>query len=308
MLAAEMARRDVGRGLGRVLLTCESPILAAFLGGRVRVPGIDVMTVQDARRVAVRKGPWDVVVLDEAQDIFTDDGLDVLDELVRDGPQDGTWRLFYDINNQAGLHGRFDDGLLLVLRESGAPLLALERNCRNAKPIILYTRAMTGADLGLPVAGGGPEVRTEFPADRAEEARLLEAEIERLLCDDVAPSSITILSFAERKDSVVGLLPPATRSEIRTFDERTAARERPSRMTFARIDDFKGFENDFILVVDIGRLQGERADAARLYIALSRARYGLWAAIPGHLQEEYEAIRAKNLPAVPAARDDESIA
>ncbi len=299
MLAAEIARRDSVRG--RVLLTCQSPTLAVFLAGRVTTPGVDVLAVEEARRVAARTGPWDVVVLDEAQDIFTDEGLDVLDELVVGGAQDGLWRLFYDINNQAGLHGRVDDGLLQVLEDSGAQPVALQRNCRNAKPVILYTQTLTGADLGRPIDGTGPEVLTAFPADRQEEARLLQAELARLAADDVVASSITILSFVERKESVVGLLPPAIRTKIRDFDARVAARERPSGMTFARIDDFKGFENDFILVVDVGRLDGERADVARLYIALSRARFGLWAAIPAHLEEEYEALRAKHLPNVLAS-------
>jgi hypothetical protein len=292
LLAAEVARRDHVRG--RVLLTCQSPVLAAFLARRVTTPGVVVLPVDEAREVAVREGPWDVVVLDEAQDIFTDDGLDVLDELVVGGAQDGLWRLFYDINNQAGLHGRVDEAFLEVLKESGAAQVTLDVNCRNAPPVILYTRSMTGADLGQPTEGEGPEVLVEFPTDRAEEARLVSAELARLASEGVPGNDITILSFAERDDSVVASLPPRTRRQIRTFDERVATRDRPSGITFARIDDFKGLENDFVLVVDVGRLAGDRADAARLYIALSRARYGLWAAIPSGLQAEYDALRDKH--------------
>jgi hypothetical protein len=301
MLAAEIARRDTARG--RVLLTCQSPTLAAFLRRRVDVPGADAMSIGEAREIAVRDGPWDVVVLDEAQDIFTDDCLDVLDELVVGGAQDGSWRLFYDINNQAGLYGQVDDGLLELLSGTGAAQVVLRRNCRNAKSVVLYAQTLTGADLGQPLAGVGPRVRTDFPVDRDEEARLLEAELARLSAESVLASGITILSFEERGASVLRQLPRSVTSKIWDFDGNVAARATPPGLTFAHIDDFKGFENDFILVTDLGRLEGERADAARLYIALSRARYGMWLAVPRHLKKTYEAIREKHLPDVLAAME-----
>jgi hypothetical protein len=303
MLAAEIARRDSRRG--RVLLTCQSPTLAAYLAGRVDIPGVDVMSIGEARASAGRGRPWDIVVLDEAQDIFTDDCLDVLDELVVGGAQDGAWRLFYDVNNQAGLYGQVDDGLLELLSGTGAGQVLLRRNCRNAKSVVLYAQTLTGADLGQPLAGVGPRVRTDFPVDRDEEVRLLEAELARLAAESVVASGITILSFEQREASVLQQLPRSLTSRIRDFDATVAARVNPLGLTFAHIDDFKGFENDFILVTDLSRLEGDRADAARLYIALSRARYGMWFAVPRQLKKAYEAIREKHLPDVLAALEEQ---
>ena len=43
---------------------------------------------------------------------------------------------------------------------------------------------------------------------------------------------------------------------------------------------FKGLENDFILVCGLTGLDETQLDRARIYVAMSRARVGLWVAVP----------------------------
>lgn len=303
LLAAEIARRDAARG--RVLLTCQSPALAAHIATRCDHDRVDVLPIEEARRAAAAGGRWEILVVDEAQDIFSAEGLDLLEELVEGGVEQGTWRIFYDVNNQAGLYGEVDDGLLDLLRDAGGQPVQLRRNCRNAKPVVLHTQTLTGADLGQPLAGEGPVVRTAFPATREEEAKLVTEELARLARQDVPAGEITILSFKERDDSVVTLLPAALARTIESFDHDVAEQWPRKRMTFAHIDDFKGFENDFVLVVDIDSLDDDRAHVARLYIAMSRARYGLWLAVPAALEQRFQKLRTTNLAAVLAGLEDQ---
>lgn len=302
LLAVEIARRDATRG--RVLLTCQSPPLAAHIATRCEPDTIDVLPIDRARETARTGGPWDTVVVDEAQDIFSADGVDVLEELVLGGIEKGTWRLFYDVNNQAGLYGEIDDGMLGLLRDVAGHPVVLRRNCRNAKPVVLHTQTLTGADLGQPLAGEGPVVHTVFPTDRVEEARMVTEELARIAAQDVPAGEITILSFKDRRDSVLSLLPNAFNRTVETFGDNVAGDWPGQRITFARIDDFKGFENDFILIVDLESLDGHRTNVARLYIAMSRARYGLWLAVPAPMRTRFEGIRKRNLPAVLANLED----
>jgi hypothetical protein len=299
-LALEMARRDAVRH-ERVLLTCESPMLAAFLGERSS--GFDVADIESARGIAAANGPFDVVVVDEAQDVFTLDGVSVLDELCAGGIEHGRWRCLYDLNNQAGLRGDADVEAFGLLSGTGAHQVVLRRNCRNTKAVVLQTQTLTAADLGVPMAGEGPKVSYRFARDDAEEATLVGEELERLSREDVLAGEITIVTGRTAETSPLRLLDPQLYQRLVRFDEAVAAAWPQSHTTWARVDDFKGFENDFVLVCGLASLDGTQADLARLYIGMSRARFGLYMVIPSTLQARFDELRRSNYKAVLAARE-----
>ena len=64
------------------------------------------------------------------------------------------------------------------------------------------------------------------------------------------------------------------------------------------VDDFKGLENQFISLVDVDSVAGEGRTRAVLYVAMSRARAGLWIAVRKDLEEQLEEIKRMNLPEV----------
>ncbi len=68
-IAAEMARRHAAAG-DRVLMTCASPVLAAYLRARLSSFGIDVMPLEQALGELPQGEPYDVLLLDEAQDVL----------------------------------------------------------------------------------------------------------------------------------------------------------------------------------------------------------------------------------------------
>ncbi|UOY01883.1 NERD domain-containing protein [Blastococcus sp. PRF04-17] len=81
LLAAETARRAASAGAS-VLVTCRSPRLAELLQGRLDGTGASVMPFH---RLDPSRAPADVLVVDEAQDLFDVDSLLVLDQLVDGG-------------------------------------------------------------------------------------------------------------------------------------------------------------------------------------------------------------------------------
>ncbi|HZV72397.1 MAG TPA: NERD domain-containing protein [Conexibacter sp.] len=299
MLAVETARRDALAG-HRILFTCRSHVLAAFVGSRDLPRGVEVMPIEVAVE-AVEAGlkPFDCVIVDEAQDIFTVEGVDALEVLLRGGLDEGRWRCFFDVNNQAGFYGLLEEAVLELLQEAASgPTITLRRNCRNPRPVVVETRAVTGADLGMPLDGAGPKVSFAFPASDEEEAQLLAAELGRLRGGEIAAGSITILSPRPFARSPVHLLPRSVRDHLRVVDTSNVGAWPPSATTFAQIDDFKGLENDFVLVCGLERLTDAVVDRARLYVAMSRPRYGLWIAIPERLRPEFRRLKTRHIQAI----------
>lgn len=300
LLALEMARRDALRGR-TVLLTCHSPLLARFLSARAPAD-VKVASLDEAGRIMQeRNAGFDVVIVDEAQDVFTLEGVAILDSLVAGGIEEGTWRCFYDLNNQAGLFGEFDPDAFGLLSGTQAHTVALRRNCRNTKPIVLQTQSVTGADLGVPMAGDGPSVTFVKPADVQEETRMLAAELERLATADVASGSITILTGSGSAPSPADALDPAIRKRMLKLDAAVAGAWPVDRITVTAIEEFKGMENDFVLVCGLSGIDESRIDRARLYVAMSRARIGLWMAIPADLSGRFDALRRENMERALAA-------
>ena len=61
---------------------------------------------------------YDVLIVDEGQDLFNIDDIAVLDSMMNGGLQNGEWYIFHDINNQSGLFGKNyskDDTVLVSL-------------------------------------------------------------------------------------------------------------------------------------------------------------------------------------------------
>lgn len=293
-LAVEVARREAARE-ARVLLTCKSHVLASFLAGRVSVPGVAVLPLDKA--IDANAEPYDVLVLDEAQDILDFESLEQVSTLVAGGLEAGRWRMFCDGNNQSSVFGNFDPEALEYLRSLAGAGGMLQRNCRNTRDIVIQTKLVTHADLGMPSAGHGPPVEWAFFDDDISESKLLAGHLSRLIDDDVLPGDVTILSPLPFDASCVSRMAPKWRRRIQILDAGGASEWPLREITFATITDFKGLENTFIVVVDIDSLATER-DLSLLYIAMSRARAGLWIALPERLRDELTSLQQAELSAV----------
>jgi hypothetical protein len=129
-------------------------MLVAFLEDRIDRLTVAVMsyeTLVTSGRTDFRQ--YDVLIVDEAQDLMGFEHLDVLGQVVEGGLEQGRWRFFLDSNNQTNLYPDFDADALEFLHSYSPVLLRLTRNCRNTEEVVLQTKLVTRADLG--VASGG---------------------------------------------------------------------------------------------------------------------------------------------------------
>ena len=272
-LAERLARRWADTG-AQVALVCRSPWLRHFLASRLSAPGVTVSLIGGVRLDCHRSGltRFDALIVDEGQDLFEKRYLETLDGVLSGGLHSGRWCWFHDLNNQA-LTPRFESEAKEHL-ESLAPVrMPLRINCRNTRVILEWIQDELDADLGVRGAGAGPAVRCQTAANRRDSANRAAREIEELVdVGGLAPGSVTILSSFDLADSSVSEMPGGAVSRVRRLDEYSMRRIQGDKVGFARIDEFKGLENEAIVVVDLPAPNGGDPYMPAQYVAMSRAR------------------------------------
>jgi hypothetical protein len=268
-LALEIGRRHMERGQ-KVVLVCRSIVLAEYLRSRAGA-GITVTSIDKISQVL----PHDVLLVDEGQDVLNIENLAKLDGCVTGGLEKGTWRIFFDINNQSGVYADYEEEALEMLRTYNAVWLELHRNCRNTLNIVSQTRLLTSADLGKPAAGDGPKVTYQYVKHNAAGSTALERAIYTLLENDVALDDITILSPVSFQQSVAAALPKQLVGRVTVLNESNAANFPKGRLAYATVADYKGLENKFIFLVDFELVHFQEGSLSTLYVAMTRARAGL---------------------------------
>ena len=114
LLAIEIAKRTLNK---KILIVCKSAILAKFIKGQISSEMVDVMDMNEVTETYFReskvvliesvKPVYDMLIVDEGQDLLDDLSIARLDTLLINNIENGCWRWFMDINNQAGVNGRF---------------------------------------------------------------------------------------------------------------------------------------------------------------------------------------------------------
>ncbi len=291
-LAAEVARRQALSGRS-VLLTCRSSILASFTRSMMIGTGVSVFSA-DKIPGGTR---FEVVVIDEAQDLMNFSELEHLEGAISGGWSEGRWVMFMDQNRQAHLYGDFDPEALQFVQSFGPVPATLRTNCRNTREIVFNTRAFTGADTGVAAAGAGPEVQFVTVPDADSEAAALAAHLRSLHDQEVSAGYVTIVSMrGDWNTSAARGLRAARKGKLRLIDENVAGSWPGDELTWASAVDIKGLENRFVCVIDIDSLESE-ADIDLLYVTLSRPRAGLWIATSPEIARTLGELYAVNAPA-----------
>jgi hypothetical protein len=268
-LALEIARRHAERGQ-TVLFVCKSIVLVEFLRSRAG-SNITIAAADSLNKVQ----PYEVLIVDEGQDILNIANLTQLDKYLLNGIEKGTWRIFYDINNQSGVYAGYEYEALEMLGSYNIAWLELHRNCRNTLNIVNQTRLLTAADLGKPAAGDGPKVNYLYVENKVAGVGQLEKSIFKLLEDDVPIGDITILSPGPLRKSIASGLSRKLANQLLVLSPSNASRFPDGHLTFATVADFKGLENKFIFMVDFESGHFQDGNLSTTYVAMTRARVGL---------------------------------
>ncbi len=225
LLAVEEASRR-GRQGGKVFLCCFNKQLAGVLktatadvpnvdvfhlhgfmamkmaeaGLRDRVPSVPLAEQMSRYYPALciealfeldEVGTYDVLVVDEAQDLLTDACLEVFDALLEGGLREGNWRIFHDPYQNIY---RFNDhnpdeaaGAVERLRKYHPTTFKLTDNCRNTAPIGVAASLVGRATWDCNLNVEGPKVEYIWYRDRAHQRREISACINRWLSGGLKP-------------------------------------------------------------------------------------------------------------------------
>lgn len=293
-LAIEAARRGVMRG-DRTLLCCYNRLLATWLKSETKplMPGLTTDTLHALMyRIAGQEpvgaptseyfaetlpvlavdalldghemaGAFDMVVIDEAQDIATPRFLDVIELLVTGGLVQGRVMAFGDFAHQAIYTGS-DNGQLLRGRMPSSQF-ELRTNCRNRPRI----GALAGSAFGVTPyrrfrrPDDGIHVTLRPYADQAQHVALIAEAIDTMRGDGHQLGDIAVLSMAAR-GAAIDLLEPHARWLT------SAENATPGRIRTATVHAFKGLEAPAVVVTDLVDLSNDR-QRQLFYIAASRA-------------------------------------
>jgi hypothetical protein len=235
---------------------------------------------------------FDVVVLDEAQDLIVAQYLDVLEMLLEGGLAGGRWVFFGDFERQAiyaeGL-ARGSEDLLGQLRNRAPHQTAfpLRTNCRNAENIAIAVELACRME---PCYGkilsteAGSELVVQFYKDSDKQRKKLDRAINDAR-HRFSSSQIAILSMKEDRASCASKLsqldPDARLHPLRSRSQQVGS------IPYTTIHAYKGLEAPAVILTDIDEFGGERMESL-LYIGMSRARQHLCILMHESCRKGYE--------------------
>jgi hypothetical protein len=272
-LAVELAKRFASDEKN-IVLVCKSNWLKRYLETRIQNEFVTVSTI-DSLRVDMRRSGidvYDILIVDEGQDLFDFNDIELLDEVLKYGLKEGEWYIFHDVNNQSGLFIDTKIEILELLESYNPAKIPLVTNCRNSEPILKKVQDTLALDMGTKGTGMGPKVHELI--DTQNNGSILNQEIKSMLQGGVSPSSITILSPLGYEESTISLLPKKMQKNIVKLDDYSMRSLPLPEISFSEIKNFKGLENEVIIVIDLAEPQNikESSKKVEYYVAMSRAR------------------------------------
>jgi hypothetical protein len=239
------------------------------------------ITVNAIEQLQGTTDTFEVVFVDEGQDLMTMDGLDRISRHVKGGLEPGVWRWFMDENNQAHFGSKFDPDAYAYLTQNlptGKPTrLPLMRNVRNTREIISSVVAWTGAEVGKAEwTGHGGEPEIVVCEGKRDMINGIASTIDALSSNDVALDQIGIICSSTLDTSILEELPDHIRNALVPIDPSTVRAQLMGRITWGSAAEFKGLERPIILLV--GFCGSEVIDRQRteFYVASTRANYSLF--------------------------------
>jgi hypothetical protein len=222
----------------------------------------------------MHSGFLDLLVLDEAQDLFIGAYLDIFDLLLKGGLKKGRWRFFGDFERQdiyaQGAVGKEEFYGSRI--DERCALQTLSENCRNTQEIsaalTLHARLRPGYSRVLR-EDSRHDPALLFYTTQEEQLRSVLGLLDGYQAEGFKASEIVLLS-PQRAGCLARLLAeqPAWKGRLREYSND------PSSATFSTIHAFKGLEAPVVILTDIRSLATSK-DFDLLYVGMSRALHRL---------------------------------
>ncbi|MFN4350532.1 MAG: NERD domain-containing protein [Hylemonella sp.] len=276
-------------GLMRSIAELDVPAKAdsEFWGVELPMRAVDAL-LTDSRETQ----SFDLLLVDEAQDLLSDPFLDVMELLLKGGLGSGHWAMFGDFERQAiyaDKSATLGVDRLKARTAASVSTYRLRINCRNATRIAEAVTITSGLSPGysrILNTTDSADVDPVFYRSASHQGELLLATIATLL-KSFAPAEIVVLSMRADASSCV-----ARQSREQAGWHFTSYREESesgASIRYSTVHAFKGLEAPAVVLTDIEGIDDEQAKAL-LYVGMSRARVRLHILMHERLRSGYDAM------------------
>lgn len=228
--------------------------------------------------------PFDSLVVDEGQDLGYKPYLDMLDWVLKGGWTRGTWIWMED--NEQNLFVPTEQKCDADLSKFKPTVFRLTKNCRNTRPICLFTSLATGTKMQNSLVNDGPKVETFFFRDNKHQLRELNNTIKRLLSEGVKAEDIVMLTTVSPEKSVIKETNRIAGIQLIDYESRL---KKKKGLMYSTIHSFKGLESKAIIVTDIENLILSNSKFLN-YVGFSRAMSWLGVFISERIKPEFEQL------------------
>lgn len=236
---------------------------------------------------------FDKLIIDEGQDLIRDEYLELFDSLLKNGLNNGNWEIYGDFERQAIFGQKSKAEMIELLKQRcNYSNFLLKMNCRNTKEIGEETSLISGFDKPpflLEYLQGIP-VEYVFYTDNSDQIKKLEEQISKLIVSKLPFTDLVILSPKKFENSGVAHIKDYGIKDINKHQSFIES----NFLTFSTIQAFKGMESNYVIITDIDDLTTDKA-MSLMYVAMSRARYGLIIIVSETERGRYKEILKKRL-------------
>ena len=206
---------------------------------------------------------YDVLIMDEGQDILKPLYLYSLDCLLKGGLNLGRWAVFYD-EKQNIYNPEYQEGMD-ILRSYPHTKFRLFVNCRNTVQIGTYSAKASGVTFAEFMRENGEEVGKISYEDEKDFGRKIKEILKVLREGKVSDGDITFLSPKKYKNSKLAAM------KVKVNELNDDFQPDPAVPVYATIQGFKGLDAKVVILCDVEALRNETF-SQYIYLAGTRAR------------------------------------
>lgn len=237
---------------------------------------------------------FDKLIIDEGQDLIREEYLTLFDSMLNGGLANGHWEIYGDFERQSIFAQLEKDEMFSIINEYTNPTkFILKINCRNTKQIGEETALISGFEKPpflLEHLEGIP-VEYIFFSDEIDQKNLLETQLRKFAASSLPLKELMILSTKKIEFTCANSLVSFPIKEIKKTSDLVKSQD---FFGFATVQSYKGMESYYIVITDIEDLSSELAKSL-LYVAMSRAKYGLILLIAESKRNNYREILKRKL-------------
>lgn len=216
---------------------------------------------------------FDVLVIDEAQDLFNEARLSVCNDWLKNALSNGNWAIFGDFTGQQLYQNKLTARHEIDQLCSSYTVGKLWHNCRNTRNIAEAAASAANFEK-FPYRNQmveGPAVSYFYWKRRDEQLNELESIVESLLNDGVPAGDMAILGPYTYDNSCLSGSRLIAGKRVKVIDSIKDLEKNDDCLRYATVWSYKGLEAPAVFVIDFDSAKfNEFSDL--LYVAVSRAR------------------------------------